>query len=199
MFILGFIIASILLSMIFLFYIRKINLINDNLSKKMHEMTVKDSLSGLYNNRYVYDYLEERLKHINQQSLSVLLMDLDKFKNINDKFGHRYGDDVLRQVALELEGCAGADDVLGRYGGEEFIIILNPGDLTRSLEIAEKIRFNIESMTIKGGEQLTISIGIAFYNKDTASSLIRKADAQLLQAKQLGRNRVKGEESEAKY
>jgi len=193
MFFIGLIIGCIIMLLVMNQKNQKLKTEKEALAKELHFLSTKDSLSGLYNNRYIYDYLDTRLKHIGDQALSVLLMDIDHFKVINDKFGHRYGDDVLRLIALELEACTNEDDVLGRYGGEEFIIVLNPGDLTRSLEVAEKIRANIESMQLKGNEKLTISIGIAFYNNDTASTLINKADVQLLQAKKLGRNRVKGE------
>ena len=153
----------------------------------------KDSLSGLYTNYYVMDYLEERLQHLNERSLSVLLMDLDKFRIINDHFGHKYGDEVIRNVSDLLKSIVKPSDVLGRYGGEEFIVVLNDGDLERTLEVAECIRSKIEVMPIKDDKPLTISIGIAFYNNDTADSLIKKADDQLYQAKSLGKNRVKGE------
>lgn len=146
-----------------------------------------DSLSGLYTNAYVQEYLENRIKHIDESSLSVLMMDIDNFRKVNEQFGHAYGDMIIRRIADLLKNIIEPTDVIGRYGGEEFIVVLNDGTLERSLLIAEEIKSQIEMMPVKENVFLTMSIGIAFNQNDTASSLIKKADAQLMHAKKLGR------------
>ncbi|MBI9012697.1 MAG: GGDEF domain-containing protein [Clostridiales bacterium] len=161
--------------------------------RNINEGGLKDSLSGLYNNAYIYEYLNNRIKHINDGNLSVLMMDIDNFKKINDQHGHLYGDQIIKKIALLLNESTGDDDVLGRYGGEEFIAILNNADFERSIKVAEEIRTKIENLKIDNETKVTISIGIAFYNNDTAENLIKKADDQLFHAKKLGKNRVKGE------
>ena len=161
--------------------------------RNINESGLKDSLSGLYNNAYIYEYLNKRIKHINNGDLSVLMMDIDNFKRINDLHGHIYGDKIIKQIASLLRESTSEDDVLGRYGGEEFIAILNNADFERSINVAEDIRTKIEKLKINSDTKVTISIGIAFYNNDTAEELIKKADDQLFHAKKLGKNRVKGE------
>lgn len=161
--------------------------------RNINESSLKDSLSGLYNNAYIYEYLNNRIKHINNGDLSVLMMDIDNFKKINDLHGHIFGDQIIKQIALLLKESTGEDDVLGRYGGEEFIAILNNADFERSINVAEDIRTKIEHLKINSDTKVTISVGIAFYNNDTAEDLIKRADDQLYHAKKLGKNRVKGE------
>lgn len=161
--------------------------------RNINESGLKDSLSGLYNNAYVYEYLNNRIKHINSGDLSVLMMDIDNFKKINDQHGHLFGDKIIKQIASLLKESTSDDDVLGRYGGEEFIVILNNADFERSINVAEDIRTKIEHLKINNETKVTISIGIAFYNNETAENLIKRADDQLYHAKKLGKNRVKGE------
>lgn len=146
-----------------------------------------DSLSGLYNNAYVKAYLEDRLKHVNDSPLSILMMDIDNFRKVNERFGHAYGDMIIKRIADLLKEIIEPTDVIGRYGGEEFIVVLNDGTLERSLLIAEAIKSQIEVMPVKEDVMLTMSIGIAFNQKDSAESLIKKADDQLMHAKKLGK------------
>lgn len=178
-------------------------LLNYNLSEQLiknnvqlKEKSIRDSLSGLYHNAYIFNFLEEHLDNdIPLHTLSVLMMDIDNFKSINDTYGHLFGDTVIRSIANELRVSTNQGDVLGRYGGEEYIVILNNADMTRTITVAETIRTNIENMTFQYPMKVTISIGIAFYNGETARELIQKADEQLYRAKALGKNRVsKGEE-----
>lgn len=160
----------------------------------LEERSKRDSLSGLYNNAYIYEYLDEILTDVKPRHLAVLMLDLDNFKGINDQYGHLFGDQVIKKVADQLNISTGPNDILGRYGGEEFIVIINKGDISHSVEIAEAIRVNIENLEFKIPVQVTISIGIAINNNDNARSLIKKADEQLYRAKALGKNRVAKEE-----
>lgn len=162
---------------------------NHYLKRKLLDTSEKDSLSDLYTNQYVYDYLQERLMHINDDPLAVLLMDIDNFRRVNDKFGHKYGDEVIKNIALMLKNIVDESDIVGRYGGEEFIIILNDGHLERALKVGDDIRSNLESLPIKEEIKLTMSIGIAFYNKENADVLLDKANEKLIQAKKLGKGK----------
>lgn len=164
--------------------------------RTINQFAYKDSLSGLYSNTYIFDYLQRRIEHINKSDLAVLMLDIDNFKRINDTYGHLFGDRIIQDISRILEASTTNDDVLGRYGGEEFIVILNNADFERSLEVAEDIRSKIEKLEIKSDTMVTISIGIAFYNNDTADALIKRADDQLYHAKKLGKNRVEGKKEE---
>jgi len=164
--------------------------------RTINQFSMKDSLSGLYSNSYIFDYLERRLEHINSNDLSVLMLDIDNFKRINDTHGHIFGDHIIKEIAKILELSTSTEDMLGRYGGEEFIVILNNADFERSLFVAEDIRSKIEKLETKSDTVVTISIGIAFYNNDTADALIKRADDQLYHAKKLGKNRVEGKKEE---
>jgi len=172
-------------------YIKKMRTLYNQLSNQMRKKLDHDSLSGLYNNRYILDYLDNRLKNVNKEPLAVLLMDIDGFRRINERFGHAYGDLLISEIAKLLTGLTNDSDVLGRYGGEEFILILNNGSLERSINIADRIKQGIEEMPIKDNMRITMSIGIAFNDKDTAKGLIKKADQQLIQAKKLGKGDFK--------
>jgi diguanylate cyclase (GGDEF)-like protein len=155
------------------------------------DLANRDSLSKLYNNAYIYHYLEKKLNEIEiSDPLAVLMMDIDNFKSINDSYGHLFGDLVIKSIAEELRSATEVYDVLGRYGGEEFVVILNKSDIERSIYIAEVIRTNIENLRFEYPAKVTISIGISFYNGGTAKELIKSADDQLYRAKALGKNRV---------
>ncbi|MBN2796118.1 MAG: GGDEF domain-containing protein [Clostridia bacterium] len=158
------------------------------------EQSKRDSLSGLYNNAYIYNHLEELISISAQAYIAVLMLDLDNFKNINDAYGHLFGDQVIKKVSEQLIKSTGPEDVLGRYGGEEFIVIIKEGNVDHTMMIAEAIRINIEQMKFDIPVKVTISIGIALNNGDDAKSLIKKADEQLYRAKALGKNRVSKEE-----
>lgn len=177
-----------------------LNVLSDQLDDSNHSLSDQaniDSLSGLYNNAYIYHHLENILNdHEMKESLSVLMMDIDNFKAINDEYGHLFGDTVIKSIAKELKDSTEDKDIIGRYGGEEFILILNQAKIEDTIYVAEVIRGNIENMTFKYPAKVTISIGIAFYNGESARELIKKADDQLYRAKSLGKNRVVREEEE---
>ena len=131
------------------------------------------------------------------------MVDLDYFKQVNDDFGHSVGDDILRRVVRRINGVLRSSDILCRYGGEEFSVILPHTDLVRGVEAAERIRRVIEERPFKSGENelsLTISVGVADLDpgaENPGEKLMEAADAALYQAKHEGRNRVcvKGGES----
>jgi diguanylate cyclase len=153
-----------------------------------------DALTGLYNRRYFDDELKTLL---GQVDFSLLLVDLDHFKKINDNHGHLLGDLVLKSVARKLQtGCRDGAQAF-RYGGEEFAIILPNTNLTVARQIADVMRRSIERMNVKDRrtgvilEGITASVGVAQMQKNMgAMELIEQADKQLYEAKRLGRNRV---------
>jgi diguanylate cyclase (GGDEF)-like protein len=123
--------------------------------------------------------------------LSVILFDLDHFKSINDGFGHSVGDAVLTRVAEILRRCIRDADICGRYGGEEFLVILPSASQAVALEIAERIRTTVAAQQwTQPGLAVSISGGVAEYNGNGLAQLLETADKRLYRAKQAGRNRI---------
>lgn len=153
-----------------------------------------DALTGLWNRRHFDQRFESELSLARRakRSLAVCMLDIDHFKSINDNFGHPGGDEVLKQVSSLLADTIRAEDVVCRYGGEEFAII-TPSVGEGAAALAERIRAAVEQMTIKLGSRqipVTISIGVAVCGRDYSRTMIDLADAALYRAKQNGRNRV---------
>lgn len=118
-------------------------------------------------------------------------MDTDRFKNINDVFGHLKGDEVLISLSRTLEACSRKDDYVFRWGGEEFVILLPRTPLDAAMQIAENIRAAVARITIPGLPRFTVSIGVARHNQDeTLDELFKRVDDALYRAKNNGRNQV---------
>ena len=154
-----------------------------------------DALTGLPNRRACQDNLKRLVAHASRSvsALSAILLDLDRFKQINDRDGHEVGDDVLAAVGEVLAGSVRASDFAGRYGGEEFLILLPDTDTDGALQTAEKVRAAIETIDVPKVEgKVTASCGVAAYPTDAldADTLVRMADRALYAAKAAGRNRV---------
>ena len=170
----------------------------------MRHTSLMDPLTGVNNRRFLEQRIEEELvrSQRNREPLSCLFLDIDNFKRINDGYGHQAGDCVLAQVAGLIKNQLRSNDVLSRYGGEEFVALLSQSEQRSADEIAERIRLSIETMQIVYLEQLipvTISIGVATYQPqnwlrkpvlEIAARLIKTADTALYAAKNQGRNRV---------
>ena len=154
-----------------------------------------DSLTGV-KNRTAFDSnfgREIEYSTRKQNDLSLIVLDIDFFKRINDNYGHIVGDAVLRQVAQSVESTIRSSDALYRYGGEEFAIVLNGTDLEGALLLAERIRRNVEALRIDSLKDvhITLSLGVAILQeRDNARSLFERADSALYEAKKSGRNRV---------
>ncbi len=162
---------------------------NDELA----EITIRDALTGVYNRRFLFDYLEQLLnsKRLSDQRFCALMMDLDHFKVINDTYGHSFGDKVLHTFAVTAQGVLREEDILARYGGEEFVILLHNVTIPAAEAIAERIRQAVSELRFDNGVQLTVSIGLAkAHPDDTGEELLKKADQYLYQAKDSGRNRI---------
>lgn len=177
------------------------NKMADKIEKDQDEMkylSTHDYLTGLYNRSELYKELnaEQEKAVLSQHSISLLLLDIDYFKSINDQYGHIYGDQALQQVAKTLCETVREKDFVARYGGEEFAILLPDVCEKKTLEVAERIREKIASCPMKVQEEnvnLTVSIGIAVFPKDTENvfDLIALADNALYAAKAEGRNQVR--------
>lgn len=167
------------------------------LSAQLEKLASTDPLTGLYNRRYFYNVAEQLFSQTSRQSdnLSIILIDVDKFKNINDQYGHARGDEYLVAMAHRLQTLFRRTDVICRYGGDEFLILLPGASQEQACRLAEQTREQIISHPLLPGPHeppLTISTGVAGYNKNIASleELIRKADEALYKAKAKGRNMV---------
>jgi two-component system cell cycle response regulator len=162
------------------------------------EMAVTDPLTGLHNRRYMESHLGSLLEQAvsRKKPLTVLVLDIDYFKAINDTHGHDVGDDVLREFSFRIKKSIRGIDLACRYGGEEFVVIMPETDLSVATMVAERLRRRIatEPFPIQNGSrsiEVTISVGISALGKDdTAANILKRADAALYRAKRDGRNRV---------
>ena len=164
-------------------------------NQRLQEISVTDSLTNLYNHRHIIERLQEHVGSAEryQRNLSVMMLDIDYFKKVNDTYGHPYGDQVLEQVSTTLREVIRVVDIAGRYGGEEFLVVMPETGLKEAVAIAERVRQAVESLTWEQPITLTISVGVAMWQRDeTASELISRADALLYKAKEGGRNQVCG-------
>ncbi|MBF0187441.1 MAG: diguanylate cyclase [Magnetococcales bacterium] len=163
----------------------------------LRKSALTDALTGLHNRRYLEEYVEAMVAMANRKGhrISVLMMDLDHFKEVNDTYGHDAGDVVLKTLARTLEKQVRTSDMVIRYGGEEFMVILQESDTYSGDRVAEKIRAAVEAaeMTIPGGVlKKTISIGVSRFPTDGNEfwEVAKYADLALYKAKSEGRNRV---------
>lgn len=154
-----------------------------------------DGLTGIYNRRYWQQQLQLELLRANryQHPVSLLLFDLDKFKQLNDNYGHQGGDAVLTAVAERITALLRDTDIFGRYGGEEFGVVLPETALDGALMVANRICQTIAAETVSYNQQhipVTLSIGVASYTEQSSDELIQQADIALYNAKRQGRNCV---------
>ncbi len=175
-------------------------------SERLKHLGLTDPLTGVHNRRYFDQRLQEEMGRAQRQGypLSCLFLDIDHFKRINDEHGHQTGDCVLREAAWRIKGQLRSIDVLGRYGGEEFAVLLIQTDSDSALNVAERIRLSIADQRFKGEEDAavaaTISVGVATLRDASrapnigalAQRLVAQADQALYRAKHGGRNRVAG-------
>jgi diguanylate cyclase (GGDEF)-like protein/PAS domain S-box-containing protein len=167
-------------------------------NKELEQLASFDSLTGLMNRRLALELMQHELERAKRYRTptSVLMIDIDHFKRINDTYGHLVGDEVLRQFGAILQKNARGMDIVGRYGGEEFLVVMADTGLDGALVFAERVRSSVEGhdFAIKNGLTLkvTCSIGVAQSDLDTmdADTLLARADEALYRAKQDGRNRV---------
>jgi len=174
--------------------------INETLRKKnkeLHELSITDSLTGLYNRKHLMETLENEVARSkrHKHDFSVLVIDIDHFKEYNDTYGHLAGDEVLSRLATVFKESVRSCDYVARYGGEEFILVLPEIGPEDGVKAAERIRKKVAKESFAGDGkpiQITVSVGVASYPKDgdDSQSIIRHADTALYKSKESGRNRV---------
>ena len=156
-------------------------------------LATTDSLTGIYN-RHKFEILYEsqiEKQKVDNSSLSLLLIDIDHFKRINDNCGHNIGDSILIEFCMLIKSAIRTTDIFARWGGEEFIILLPNTNATNAMIIANKLKNLVSSYSFTQINKVTVSIGISVYDQsDALESFIKKADTSLYKAKNLGRNRV---------
>lgn len=176
-----------------------------NLVKKLNEaqvrlkqMAITDDLTGLRNRRYIMERLEEEFQRAKRSGrpLSLVMLDIDHFKDINDTHGHLFGDTVLKIIASRIRDCLRRNDIVGRVGGEEFLVISPDSGVEEAVLVAERIRRVVHSKAIGDGDievSVTLSAGVATAGREdrSADRVFSRADTALYKAKQEGRNRVK--------
>ena len=174
------------------------------MQSKLEEQSITDALTGLKNRRFFDERLREEFQRAQRYGdfLSLIMADLDHFKEVNDRFGHQAGDAVLREAAALIRGSLRDPDICARYGGEEFAVILPKTHMTGALAVAERIWRAVSAKEFSIGAdgtaplqtiRVTASVGVAFYpSKDIVSSelLVRFADQALYEAKRQGRNNI---------
>ncbi len=163
-------------------------------------LAAKDGLTGLYNHAYIKERLKQEIYRCQryEHPLSLLMIDIDDFKSLNDNYGHVVGDKVLKTLSMLMQEILRPSDIIGRYGGEEFLVILPQTNSENSLAVAERIRENIESYKFEVHpsknkiSQVTVSIGLCAFpdHGKTSEDLIAFADESLYAAKKEGKNRV---------
>ena len=154
-----------------------------------------DALTGVLSRRALLDVLDTEVERAKRygSALACLMLDLDHFKKINDTYGHQFGDKVLHQIAQVISGHCRTNDFFGRYGGEEFLMVLPETRMDGATTFAERLRSAVAETSLdRNEERITVSIGVAeWHNGDgSASNLIAQADQALLQAKAAGRDRI---------
>ncbi len=164
-----------------------------NTNRELRYISATDSLSNLYNRRKIEELLftsSDRAEKYNER-FSLILLDIDLFKKINDEYGHPAGDKVIKQLAENLKTNVRDEDAVGRWGGEEFLIICPGLDAQNALKLAERLRQDIQVYYANHSKIATCSFGVTTWrNNDTAATIINRVDKALYQSKEAGRNRA---------
>ena len=161
--------------------------------QKLETSSITDPLTGVFNRRHLMARLDEEMRRAfdNGAPLSLCIMDIDHFKNVNDTYGHLCGDQVLEKMASTISRCLGENDIFGRYGGEEFVVVFTNCDLTKTLETVHRFYEALRNSDWPHGQSITISCGVSTYTKGLSySKFLENADSNLYKAKNEGRNRV---------
>jgi len=164
------------------------------MEKELYSLSITDPLTGIYNRRYFQEKLEEEIERVRRGGgvFSVVMFDIDHFKTINDQFGHQVGDTVLKTLVKIVKDRIRRIDILARWGGEEFVLLLPNTTLENAKGLAEELRRKIETLWIPRVGKFTVSFGVTEYRpQDDPDTLVFRADAALYEAKREGRNRVR--------
>jgi len=165
----------------------------EKLFGKIRQISEEDYLTKLYNRRMICQAINSEINRFNRynQGFSLVFLDIDHFKKINDTMGHEAGDQVLVEISKSLKKTSRGSDIVGRWGGEEFIIICPETSLDGASKLAENLRTQIESIEITGLRRITASFGVVAYMKgETMTNVVSRVDGALYSAKNTGRNKV---------
>ena len=171
-------------------------MIKERADERIRLMAMKDRLTGIWNRIRLEEAAQQEIARLERYGhpVSLIMMDLDHFKQVNDQFGHGMGDQVLKEFCAVVQSCIRTTDILGRWGGEEFVLILPNSGYTSAVLLAERIRSEIEQHIFPDELRLTTSLGMAVcQSTDTWNSWLERADQALYRAKSIGRNRVENE------
>jgi diguanylate cyclase (GGDEF)-like protein len=171
---------------------------NSRLYEATRQLAITDGLTRVYNHRFFQELFEKEYTRSDRYNtvFSLIMLDIDHFKKINDTYGHLCGDEILKSLASLVKSCLRSMDIVARYGGEEFAILLPETGGNEAIQTAERIRRAVEETAFMGTEQglnVTVSLGVATYpSRGIAerADIIAKADAALYEAKEGGRNRA---------
>jgi diguanylate cyclase (GGDEF)-like protein len=165
--------------------------------QRFKEVSLRDPLTDLFNRRFMWEWLEQHIKEAQryQEGIACLMIDIDRFKKLNDNHGHQFGDEILKEFALTVSEVLRESDIFVRYGGEEFAAFLPKCDGQQAIATAERIVETVRHASIAGLEsrQVTCSVGVAVYDPACPASmedLLQEADQRLYDAKRSGRDRV---------
>jgi diguanylate cyclase (GGDEF)-like protein len=170
----------------------KLNRTLNQKTRKFQKMASTDSLTGIGNRAGISDILIQEIKkyYAKNQALSLIIVDIDHFKVINDRYGHDRGDEVLKEIANNLKDNIRATDGIGRWGGEEFMLVCPNTTLNNAYQLAEKLRQQFKTLNLSDGIEITGSFGVAGFSDESIESFIKRADEALYKAKESGRNCV---------
>lgn len=165
---------------------------NEHKNRILRDLAIKDGLTNLYNHKHIHEVLETNIHSAKRYSrnLSIMMLDIDDFKKVNDTYGHRFGDVVLKAVAEVIEKTVRESDIVGRYGGEEFIVILPETLAAEGFILGERIRKAVKAMVFQHEMTVTISGGVSQL-VDSGEHLIQEADKLLYVSKHSGKDQIK--------
>ncbi len=168
------------------------NRVVSQVHEKIKEKAERDYLTGCYNRRKLFELLGMEMERAKRYGLplSAIMMDIDNFKQINDLYGHSEGDRILKNVVDLIRENIRKTDIIGRYGGDEFILVASGIDCEGALILAEKIRERIEKLAENMGVNISLSVGVSEYKGEDLDSFVEKLDGALLEAKKEGKNKV---------
>jgi polar amino acid transport system substrate-binding protein len=166
---------------------------DEKMKEEIKRLSEEDYLTKLYNRRIIHEIIEKEIIRSSRydSAFSIILLDIDDFKSINDTYGHNTGDKVLIQFSKTLTQTIREADIAGRWGGEEFLVICPETNIDGATALAEKLRVNIENCRFANAGNVTASFGVAgMRHADNVKSLIQRADNSLYSAKEAGKNCV---------
>lgn len=154
---------------------------------KLEKLAQSDSMTNFYNHEVILKKLSEQIEYVSNtgHSLSSIMIDIDNFKEINDKYGHTAGDNIIKNIADIIKQQTKKTDIIGRYGGDEFIIVLPDTNINEAKKLAKLLSEAVYKLTIP----VTLSAGISLYSGETLNEFVKNIDMKLYKAKNLGRNR----------